>query len=148
MQEIERIRPYLYEPNIHLAIDPEYKVPQDAVPGSYIGSITGEEINAIQAVLDQIGLEIGMNKVLLIHQFARGMVKEKHVLLDYPHVDLVIDTDGFGVPDTKLNDYRLNAGDPGFEFGGLKLFYVWDDPLLNPDQVMRLNPLPAVIIYQ
>lgn len=148
LTEVERLRSYLREPNIHLAIDPEYYMDADQTPGSHIGDIDGEEINAVQEILDQIALEIGVNKMLLVHQFARGMIKEKEEILDYPHVDLVIDTDGYGIPDTKLHDYRLNAGDPGFEFGGLKLFYVWDDPLLTPEQVMRLEPMPAVIVYQ
>jgi hypothetical protein len=146
--EVERLREYLLQPNIHLAIDPEYFMDADQTPGSHIGDIDGQQINAVQEILDQIALEIGVNKMLLVHQFARGMVKDKQVILDYPHVDLVIDTDGYGIPDTKLHDYRLNAGDPGFEFGGLKLFYVWDDPLLTPEQVMRLDPMPAVIVYQ
>jgi hypothetical protein len=146
--EVERLRDYLMQPNIHLAIDPEYFMDAEQTPGSHIGDIDGQQINAVQEILDQIALEIGVNKMLLVHQFARGMIKEKYEILDYPHVDLVIDTDGYGIPDTKLNDYRVNAGDPGFEFGGLKLFYVWDDPLLTPEQVMRLEPMPAVIVYQ
>lgn len=146
--EVERLREYLLQPNIHLAIDPEYFMDAEQTPGSHIGDIDGTQINAVQEILDGIALEIGVNKVLLVHQFARGMIKEKQVILDYPHVDLVIDTDGYGIPDTKLHDYRLNAGDPGFEYGGLKLFYVWDDPLLTPEQVMRLDPAPAVIVYQ
>jgi hypothetical protein len=148
LAEVDRLKHYLRQPNIHLAIDPEYFMDADQTPGSHIGDIDGGQINAVQEVLDQIALEIGVNKVLLVHQFARGMVKTKEAILDYPHVDLVIDTDGYGIPDTKLHDYRLNAGDPGFEYGGLKLFYVWDDPLLTPNQVMVLEPAPAVIVYQ
>ena len=76
------------------------------------------------------------------------MVVNKAGIINYPFVELVFDADGFGSPGNKLADYWQYAGEPGFEFGGLKMFYEWDSPLMTPEEIMSVGPPPAVIIYQ
>ena len=63
-------------------------------------------------------------------------------------MELVIDADGFGSPGVKIVDYVQYAAEPGFEYGGFKLFYDWDSPVMTPADVMNLSPQPSVIIYQ
>jgi hypothetical protein len=38
--------------------------------------------------------------------------------------------------------------DRPIEFGGIKLFYRQDDPLMTPADVVALTPSPDLIIYQ
>ena len=61
---------------------------------------------------------------------------------------LVWDADGFGGPEAKTGDYVQYSHEAGFEYGGFKLFYDLDTPLMSPQQVLGLYPPPAVVIYQ
>jgi hypothetical protein len=146
--EINRLKEFFYLPHVHLALDPEFIMEDGEIPGQSIGQIYADQINEVQEFLNDIALETGLNKVLIIHQFEPGMVRNKEQIIDYPFVELVIDADGFGSPGAKKGDYSLHAAEPGFEYGGFKLFFNWDVPLLLPEEVMALEPPPAVIIYQ
>ncbi len=146
--EFERLWGLMYDPHVHLAVDPEFIMNNGGVPGETLGSMTAEQINWIQARLNGVGAEIGMNKVLIIHQFEDSMITNKEQIQNFPFVELVIDADGFGIPGTKIVDYNQYAAEPGFEYGGFKLFYDWDVPLMTPADVMSLSPQPSVIIYQ
>ena len=148
MEEVNRVKDLLYYPHAHLALDPEFIMEPGEVPGRQLGEITAEEINAVQAVLNDIGAAIGINRVLIIHQFETEMVLNKPAIQNFPFVELVFDADGYGPPGTKIADYWQYAGEPGFEYGGLKIFYEWDFPRLLPEEIMSLSPLPSVIIYQ
>lgn len=148
MEEFERVWGLLYNPHVHLAIDPEFLMYSDEVPGQQLGQISAEQINAVQARMNAVGFEIGLNRVLIIHQFEDEMILNKEQIQNFPFVELVIDADGFGPAGTKIRDYNQYAVEPGFEYGGFKLFYDWDSPVMTPDQVMDLSPEPAVVIYQ
>ncbi|MGD1996238.1 MAG: hypothetical protein PVH62_05630 [Anaerolineae bacterium] len=146
--EIDFVEPFLREPNVHLAVDPEFLMDGETIPGRELGRITGPQINQVQARLDAIARVSGQRQVLIIHQFTDRMVSQKECLLDYPCVDLVWDADGFGAPTWKRGDYIQYSQEPGFEYGGFKLFYDLDTPLLTPQEVLELYPRPAVVIYQ
>jgi len=148
LAEVDGLRHYLRQPHVHLALDSEFTMDGGAIPGASLGRLFPYHINPVQAMLDEIALEIGMNKVLIIHQFDDVMVENKEGIVDYPNVELVFDADGFGSPQGKRSDYLQYAGEPGFEYGGFKLFYDWDWPLMTPADVMSLEPPPAIIIYQ
>jgi hypothetical protein len=146
--EMNRLKEFLYLPHVQLALDPEFIMEGGEIPGQNIGQIYASQINEAQAFLNDIALETGLNKVLIIHQFEPQMVRNKEQIIDYPHVELVFDADGFGGPGAKTGDYNQHAAEPGFEYGGFKLFFGWDCPLLSPSEVMTLDPPPAIIIYQ
>ncbi|MEM9778133.1 MAG: hypothetical protein AAF902_26390, partial [Chloroflexota bacterium] len=147
-EEFERLWGLMYDPHVHLAIDPEFVMLNGGTPGQQLGTMTAEQINAVQAKLNGVGFEIGMNKVLIIHQFEDSMIANKEQIQNFPFVELVIDADGFGGPGVKIADYNQYAVEPGFEYGGFKLFYDWDSPVMTPADVMRLSPQPSVVIYQ
>jgi len=146
--ELDLIEPFLWEPDVHLAVDPEFMVGEEEVPGDQLGRITGPQINWVQARLDRIGRVMGQRKVLVIHQFDDRMIERKEEILDYAFVDLVWDADGFGGLWAKTGDYNQYREEAGFEYGGFKLFYDYDEPLMTPEQVLALEPPPAVVIYQ
>jgi hypothetical protein len=148
--EFDRIKHLLYYPHVHLALDPEFiMTEEDAIPGEKLGTISIYQINVIQAQLSYIALEIGLNRVLIVHQFEDEMLPHKEQLYDFPYVELVIDADGYGGKWTKVKDYQQYVGEPGFEYGGIKIFLREDTPpLLTLEEVFWLEPLPAVIIYQ
>jgi hypothetical protein len=147
-EEIELIEEFLLEPTVHLAVDPEFIVSAEEVPGEDLGRITGPQVNRVQAQVDQIGRAIGQRKMLIIHQFDDRMIEQKDVILDYPFVELVWDADGFGTPGSKIADYNQYRMEAGFEYGGFKLFYEYDDPLMTEEEVLGLEPPPTLVIYQ
>ncbi len=148
MTELSLIEPLLRLPSVHLAIDPEFIVGEDEIPGTNLGRISGEGINEAQAWLNGIAEQAGEPKILVIHQFDDRMMENKDAIQDYPLVNLVWDADGFGGPGAKIGDYNQYHNEAGFEYGGLKIFYNYDTPVMTPAQVMGIEPPPAYIIYQ
>lgn len=148
MGEVERIKHLLYYPHVHLAIDPEFVMTEEQIPNVHVGQLPADQINQVQAVLQEIAVEIGVNRVLILHQFKDSMLPDKGAIQNFPNVELVIDSDGTFDTDIKLFNYFQYANEPAFEYGGIKLFYVYDDYLLTPEEVMSLSPQPKIIIYQ
>jgi hypothetical protein len=146
--ELGIVESYLQEPNVHLAVDPEFMVGANQVPGRDIGSIDGATINGIQDWLSGIAQRTGTRKILIVHQFDNRMVTNKAAILDYPLVHLVWDADGFGGPYAKISDFVQYSQEPGFQYGGFKLFYNYDVPVMSPAEVLALVPPPAYVVYQ
>jgi hypothetical protein len=156
MEEFNRIREFLYYPHVHLALDPEFRVNNEQVPNQQIGTMDAADINMVQAEMEQIALELGVNRVLVIHQFKDSMITNKQNIINYPHVELVINGDGYGPPGPKMRNYLQYANEPGFEYGGFKIFtdqvndqLIYDVPFMLPQQVMTaLEPQPVIIMFQ
>ncbi len=147
--EVAAVMPFLTQWNVHLALDPEFDMWGGDVPGDVIGTMTADEINYAQGVLSEIVAEQGgPNKILIVHQFTPDMVTGKGAIVDDPNVDLVTDMDGFGTIGLKLKHYEWYVKDELIEYAGIKLFFDQDTPLMTPEQVMRIDPVPDVIIYQ
>ncbi|HLC29462.1 MAG TPA: hypothetical protein VJM51_01605 [Dehalococcoidia bacterium] len=70
------------------------------------------------------------------------------MLKDYPRIDLVIDADGVGGKEAKKGDYRSYADHPTREYLGLKVFLKHDTPPMTVEEVLALDPVPNVIIFQ
>ncbi|MGB1251751.1 MAG: hypothetical protein ACPG8W_14125 [Candidatus Promineifilaceae bacterium] len=147
-EEFRRIQRFLYHPHVHLAIDPEFDMTDTQIPNIHVGQTPAEDINWVQGELEKIAMEIGVNKVLMLHQFKDSMLPDKAAIQNLPHVELVIDSDGTFHTDIKIHNYLQYSNEPAFEYGGIKLFYNYDDWLMTPEEVMRLGPTPSIIIYQ
>jgi hypothetical protein len=155
LDSLKEMLPYLHYPNVHLALDPEWRTNQ---PMKHIGSITGEEINQAQQIMTEylINNRLPGERMLVIHQFHYSMIENrKDVRTGYERVTLVHCADGFGNPDLKRNTYSYLALATNMPVKGFKLFYNfeipgagYDDPLLTPKQVLDLKPRPSVILYQ
>ncbi len=147
--ELAYVHEFVSQPGVHLAIDPEFMMLDGvSIPGETIGSMTGALVNVAQAWLNDVAAASGERKVLVIHEFDDRMFSGKEDIVAYPLVDLVWDADGFGGPGAKIGDYQQYAREPGYEYGGFKLFYNYDTPLMTPSQVIGLEPLPAFVVYQ
>jgi len=147
--EIEKVRGLLARPNVHLAIDPEFAVAEGQIPGEYIGSVSAESIADAQKVLAEISAANGIPpKMLIVHQFREDMIQGKDQLAPVPGVQLVIDADGYGGPELKTAVYNFLVRDEPVEFGGVKLFYRQDVPMMTAQEILALVPAPDVIIYQ
>ena len=151
MTEGRRLEPYLREPDVGLALDPEWHVSPPDVPGSVIGSADAQDVNEVGAYLSELVAAGDLpEKLLVVHQFTPDMIADKKELEQHPGVAMVLNADGFSDPLNKVAKYdELRPRGPTREFApGFKLFYSEDFPLMTPKQVMDLKPPPEFIVYE
>jgi hypothetical protein len=147
--ELAHVEKYLMEPNVHLAIDPEFAWGPNHTPGVDFGSVNAQDITYAQQQLARIVAENNLPpKVLVVHRFTDGMVKNITQVKPVDNVQFVLDFDGFGDPGSKTQGYNLYVRDSDVPFGGIKLFYDQDKPLMKPDEVVDLDPAPDFVMYQ
>jgi hypothetical protein len=152
--ELPRLRPFLESPDVHLGIDPEFAMaPSGAVPSSRVGTVDAKDVNWAIDFLDQIVKEKKLPpKVLIVHRWTRNMVTNARQIRPVPNVQVVMDMDGWGPPWLKFDTYHDYIKTEPVQFTGFKLFFHHDtkkgDPLLTPDEVLRLTPKPLYIQYQ
>lgn len=152
---VKRLLPFLKYPNVHLALDPEWRT---VSPMKEVGAISADELNTAQAMIqDYLDCQrIPGVKMLVVHQFHMRMIEDRSkVHADFGRVVLIHTADGFGPPALKRSTYAYNALAENMPIKGFKLFFKttvpgagYDEPLLTPEQVLALNPEPRVVIYQ
>jgi len=156
---------YLKYDNVEVALDPEFHVVHGHLtPGIPVGTITAQQVNDAQALLDAYVQKehLAHKKILIVHQFGDKMVNDgvpymiqnKTDVRVYPNVDLAIVADGFGGPDSKISKYDKMTDStvyPFIRFRGIKLFPPnpyehaghYDQPMLTFRQVWGLDPTPG-----
>lgn len=148
-KELEWILPYLEQPDVHLALDPEFQMAKGLKPGRKIGSSDAEDVNLAVMYLSKLVREKNLPpKLLLVHRFTDAMLKRYWLIRQDPNVQIVVVMDGFGNPYSKTKIYRREVAREPVQFGGIKLFYKNDQPMLTHRQVLDLQPKPRVVIYQ
>jgi len=147
--ELPRLLPFLERPYVHLALDPEFAMKGGARPGRKIGTMDASEVNYAIHVLSQLVKTKQLPpKVLVVHRFTEGMLTQADKIARDPHVQVVIDMDGFGSPALKRSTWRhVIQADP-VQYTGFKLFFKNDTPMLTPAQVIALYPSPLYVQYQ
>ena len=140
---------WLKEPDVHLALDPEWRVQAGQVPGDVIGSVDAREVNAVSAWLEQLTVREKLPpKLLVIHQFTHDMIAGREQLKPREQVQIVLNADGFGGREVKIAKYRdFTRGSDEFH-EGFKLFYEEDLKLMQPKHVLRLRPKPDFVVYE
>jgi hypothetical protein len=147
--EMAIIEPYLKEPNVHLAIDPEFAVDEDQIPGVDFGSVDAKDINYAAERLSEIVANNNLPpKALIVHRFTDGMVTNIKKVDEADNVQFVLDFDGFGDPVSKTDGYDIFVKKSKVPWGGIKLFYDQDRPLMQPADVVGLDPPPVFVMYQ
>jgi hypothetical protein len=152
--EIPRFAQFLVNPDVHLAIDPEFAMkPSGKVPGTKIGTMDASDVNWAVRYLDSLTKANNLPpKILVVHRFTRKMVTNAKDIRFTPHVQVVMDMDGWGPPWLKFDSYHDYVKAEPVQFTGFKLFFHNDtkkgDPLLTPQEVLRLYPRPLYIQYQ
>ena len=177
MDEVRALAPYLAQPDVELALDPEWSLPVGHVPGKEIGSTDAATVNQVSAYLAQVVHARNLpQKVLIVHQFTEGMVKNRDAVVDRPGIAIVHNVDGFGTPPQKTTVYKrlayqigegaagatgvtgatgasgttgpTPAPDTTGRYNGFKLFFHEDTGLMSPADVLALRPAPDVIVYE
>ena len=147
--EARRLERWHKQPDVGLALDPEWRMDPGQVPGQVIGHVESREVNAVSAWLSQLSVARKLpQKLFLIHQFTNDMVDDTQ-LQPRPGLAMVLNADGFGGQAIKKAKYRAFTRSPrDFFFEGFKLFYREDTNLMTPRQVLRLKPPPDVVVYE
>jgi hypothetical protein len=146
--EATRLEKWLEQPDVGLALDPEWRVRAGEVPGQIIGYVDAREVNATSAWLSQlVAREKLPEKLFVVHQFTDDMVDER-ALKPREGLATVLNVDGFGnqaVKKAKYRDFTRQA--PDF-YHGFKLFYEEDTDMMRPGEVMHLRPRPVLVVYE
>jgi len=155
MTSLKRMLPFLRYPNVHLALDPEWRTTKPMVE---IGHLTGEEVNIAQQIIEDYLIENNYpgERMFVIHQFNHAMIRNRsEIRSDFNRVRVIHCADGFGPPVLKRNTYAYNAHALNMPIKAFKLFYDFgipgagvDDPIMMPREVYGLKPRPYIIMYQ
>jgi hypothetical protein len=144
----------LQNPDVHLAIDPEFNmIKSGRKPGTKIGTYDASDVNYASGYLQELVKKYHLPpKVFIVHRFTRNMVTNAKKIVLRPEVQIIMNMDGWGAPWLKRDSYRDYIVAEPVQFTGFKLFYHNDtkkgDPLLQPQEVLKLNPKPIYIQYQ
>ena len=154
---VKALRPWLVQPDVGVALDPEWAVGPGQVPGRVFGSTTGEELDQVAAYLAALVRARRLpQKIMVVHQLAPRVIRNLERLRPHREVAVIKSVDGIGSPAAKTDTWnRLVAGLgrlPGGVHPGFKLFFEEDargaSTLMGPAQVMRLRPTPEYILYE
>lgn len=151
--ELPRLEPWLLRPNVHLALDPEWAVGPEQRPGQVIGSMRAADVNHAIRFLARLVSEHDLPpKVLVVHRFTQGMLRDPERIVEDPRVQVVLNMDGWGPPEGKRASYSNFVAPAPVPLKGFKLFYRNDrrggSRLMSPAEVLGLRPVPIYIQYQ
>jgi hypothetical protein len=153
LSEVKAFERWLREPDVGLALDPEWAVGPGQVPGEVYGWTSGSELDRVAGYLAGIVKRYDLpEKPLVFHQVALSVVNNQQALRAHPGVVVIKSVDGIGPRHSKETTWRrLVAGVPEHVHTGFKLFFVEDTtsgPLMTPSEVLALRPEPEYVMYE
>jgi len=146
---VQRWERFLKEPDVGLALDSEWRMGPNQVPGRVIGSVDAAEVNEVADYLAALVRDNDLpQKLFVVHQFTEDMITNRDAIVRPRELAFTIHIDGFGPRTTKLDTYGEYTDDPA-AFYGFKLFYDEDPNIFKPADVLSiLDPVPDLITYQ
>jgi hypothetical protein len=153
-EEVAALGRWLREPDVGLALDPEWAIGPGQIPGRVFGRTTGAELDHVAERVSRIVREHDLpEKALVVHQLAPGIVTGWEQLQDRPGVAVIKSVDGIGTPAQKTATWRrLTRPLPGTVHPGFKVFFAEDraggSTLMTPSQVLGLQPTPEYVLYE
>jgi hypothetical protein len=152
--EAKAFQKWLKEPDVGVALDPEWAMDHGQRPGGVYGHTTGAELDEVARYLSGLVKQYNLpEKVMVYHQVARSVVRKESGLKDHDGVVVVKSIDGLGHPGPKINTYRVvNKSTPTSVHAGIKLFFTEDrrhgGRLMNPKEVLGLKPRPEYVMFE
>jgi hypothetical protein len=149
LTEVRKIARYLEDPDVFVALDPEFALSGSVKPGDAIGSIDASDINAVQWYLAALSADRHLPaKMLIVHQFQAEMITDPVSIERRTGVDLVVDMDGYGPAGIKAAKYARFGAASYAPFGGIKVFLQHDPDPLTEAQLLDIKPRPSLFVYQ
>jgi hypothetical protein len=145
-----RYEELLAQPHVGLALDPEWRLGPGERHIEDIGQVSADEVNRVTAWLAELTRRHQLpQKLLVLHQFRHDMLPDRAGIRVAPEVALVVQMDGLGDQETKLETWRaITTGGPAGIHFGWKNFYDEDSPVRPPADVVALVPSPVYVSYQ
>jgi hypothetical protein len=151
---VKSFEPYLREPDVGVALDPEWAMNGKGRPGAAWGQTTGAVINDVGAYLSSL-VEAGNlpEKALVFHEVVKAVVKDEASVRSFPGVVVIKSVDGLGPVQAKLATYgNLMQTTSAGVHPGIKLFFDEDTRnggrLMTPQQVLALSPQPEYVMHE
>jgi hypothetical protein len=154
LTELEVLKPYLDEPDVGIAMDPEWAMHGKQKPGQFWGQTTGETINEVASILSDVVERLNLpEKALVFHEVVREVIKDERSIEPHPGVAIIKSVDGLGRPNAKIATYEnlMQVRAKGVH-AGFKLFFDEDtrggSHLMGPRDVLALSPRPEYVMYE
>lgn len=153
LDEAKHYERWLREPDVGLALDPEWAMGPGQVPMRVFGHTTGAELNGVTAWVAALVASHDLpEKVVVFHELTSRIVRQESAVKSRKGVALVKSVDGIGSRAMKEETWRnLTAVLPKGVHPGFKLFFQEDakiGALMTPPQVLALKPLPEYVLYE
>lgn len=154
LTEVKVFEKYLREPDVGVALDPEWAMRPKQLPGRSFGQTTGQ---AITEVADYLSGLVGDGKLpekaLVFHQVNNWVLKDEPELRPAPGVIFIKSVDGLGQVASKIKTYDyLTQSMASSVHPGFKLFFDEDtrngSRLMTPKEVLALSPKPEYVMYE
>jgi hypothetical protein len=152
--EAKAFQNWLKEPDVGIALDPEWAMDRGQRPGAAYGHTTGAELDEVARYLSGLVKQYDLpEKVMVYHQVARSVVRKESGLKDHDGVVAIKSVDGLGHPGPKKGTYRVvNKTTPKFVHAGFKMFFTEDrrhgGRLMTPQEVLGLKPRPEYVMFE
>ncbi|MGG1629524.1 hypothetical protein [Rossellomorea sp. NRS-1567] len=149
MEQVKMVEKWLMHPHVHLAIDTEFHVAEGEKPGEDLGQVDGKEIQkAVEYVSELTEKNNLPDKLVLVHQFTSDVLTNKEAIQPTDNVEVAINFDGWGASADKQALYGKYIRNEPKQYGAFKIFYDKDVPVMEPEDVLKMEPSPAIINYQ
>jgi hypothetical protein len=158
--EVPLLEKYLSMPNVHLGIDAEFAMKPGMRVGKNVGTFDASDVNWCSEYLTKLVKAHNLPpKVFIVHRWTQKMITNYKNIKTRPDVQLVMDMDGWGPQQLKMDTYKNYEWAQPVQFTGFKLFYKNDvktlakvkfaaTTMMSPKQVLALKPSPIYIQYQ
>ncbi|HVU94659.1 MAG TPA: hypothetical protein VHE34_05515 [Puia sp.] len=158
--EVPLLEKYLSMPNVHLGIDAEFAMKPGMRVGKNVGTFDAADVNWCSEYLAKLVKAHNLPpKVFVVHRWTQKMITNYKEIRTRPDVQIVMDMDGWGPQQLKMDTYRNYEWAQPVQFTGFKLFYKNDvktlakvkfaaTTMMTPTQVLALKPSPIYIQYQ
>jgi hypothetical protein len=154
LTEVRAFEPYLREPDVGVALDPEWAMSGKQKPGVSYGHTTGAVLDEVATYLSSLVTECALpEKVMVYHQVEASIVRNEAALTPHPGVVVIKSVDGLGPKHTKITTYNMLMKSlspvvhPGF-----KLFFDEDTrqggKVMSAPEVLALSPQPEYVMYE
>jgi hypothetical protein len=148
IREVKALEPFLVQPDVDVALDPEWNVGRRGIPGVTKGSVSAGQVNKVTRYLAAVVEAHSLpQKALFVHQFREGSVRGRDKVRQRPgQVAVGLNFDGIGSPAPKIAGYQA-LSEPGL-FNGFSIFVSRDSNVMGFKRIAALDPPADYVMYQ
>lgn len=147
LEELRELGEWVAEPDVDIGIDAEWNVGRRGIPGQTAGKVSARQVNRVSKEMQKIVAANDLPpKLLAVHQFRQSSIRKRAKVRTRRRVQPFLNFDGIGSPGAKAAGYEsLSVATLP---RGFSLFYLRDRPLMQPAEVLALDPQPDFLLYQ